>query len=228
MSILSPVHRCSKCGALKLFTEFDRSRNQPGGRYPVCKACRKDTRAAHTPTQTPDPVRTCRDCGEHKPLSEFHRDRGRSDGFYPYCKTCVRAYNQANIDAKRQRNQVWQQTNHEKVVRYSVAWQQRNPTKAKARHHRYKARLYGSGGSFTADEWRALCDWFGNQCLVCGKSKVSIDHVVPVAKGGRNTIENLQPLCLSCNASKGDQTIDYRDPDRLSDFFHVYYGDSDP
>lgn len=48
-------------------------------------------------------------------------------------------------------------------------------------------------------------------CLCCGSSeKLSIDHVIPVNKGGENTIENLQTLCLSCNSRKSDKIIDYR------------------
>lgn len=36
------------------------------------------------------------------------------------------------------------------------------------------------------------------------------DHVVPVLFGGSNDISNIQPLCRSCNSSKGASTVDYR------------------
>lgn len=52
---------------------------------------------------------------------------------------------------------------------------------------------------------------YGAACLRCGSTeKLSIDHVVPVAKGGENHVKNLQPLCKSCNSRKSDQIIDYR------------------
>lgn len=44
----------------------------------------------------------------------------------------------------------------------------------------------------------------GYQCKVCNStSNLSIDHVIPVVKGGGNDINNLQTLCKPCNSSKG-------------------------
>lgn len=51
----------------------------------------------------------------------------------------------------------------------------------------------------------------GDVCLRCGSDEhITLDHVVPVSRGGKNTISNLQPLCRSCNSTKGTKTIDYR------------------
>lgn len=33
---------------------------------------------------------------------------------------------------------------------------------------------------------------------------MTIDHIHPKSKGGKNEIENLQPMCNSCNAKKAD------------------------
>ncbi len=49
-----------------------------------------------------------------------------------------------------------------------------------------------------------------NQCQYCGRlyptSELSIDHVVPRAKGGGDTWENLVCSCVRCNAKKGGRT----------------------
>jgi 5-methylcytosine-specific restriction endonuclease McrA len=44
-----------------------------------------------------------------------------------------------------------------------------------------------------------------NGCVVCGNSDVTIDHIVPVAKGGNHSVGNLQGLCRSHNSSKGSK-----------------------
>lgn len=51
----------------------------------------------------------------------------------------------------------------------------------------------------------------GYVCLKCGTSgDLSIDHIVPLSKGGSNKRFNLQTLCLTCNELKGTKTVDYR------------------
>lgn len=54
-------------------------------------------------------------------------------------------------------------------------------------------------------------DLFGNQCLSCKSyDDICIDHVTPLAKGGENSVENMQPLCRTCNSAKGVKSTDYR------------------
>jgi 5-methylcytosine-specific restriction enzyme A len=45
------------------------------------------------------------------------------------------------------------------------------------------------------------------QCRSCGQAQapLEIDHIIPLAKGGRNDISNLQTLCQLCNRQKGDR-----------------------
>lgn len=43
----------------------------------------------------------------------------------------------------------------------------------------------------------------GKICKNCGATEqIQIDHVIAVVNGGKNEIDNLQPLCKSCNSSK--------------------------
>lgn len=64
---------------------------------------------------------------------------------------------------------------------------------------------------FTIIEWIQLCYRFDRKCLRCGKKgALGPDHVVPLCLGGKNTIDNIQPLCKSCNSSKKDRSVDYR------------------
>ena len=47
----------------------------------------------------------------------------------------------------------------------------------------------------------------GYQCTYCGSKKnLTIDHILPKSKGGRNTWQNLITCCSGCNRIKGDKT----------------------
>lgn len=66
----------------------------------------------------------------------------------------------------------------------------------------------------TEAEFRELKAQYHYECLCCGKREPEIqlepDHVVPLAKGGSPCIENIQPLCRSCNSHKRMGTVNYR------------------
>lgn len=52
----------------------------------------------------------------------------------------------------------------------------------------------------------------GQRCAVCGKRYgLTVDHILPVSRGGRTTINNLQLLCRKCNEAKDDQIMDFRE-----------------
>lgn len=46
-----------------------------------------------------------------------------------------------------------------------------------------------------------------NQCVYCGSEKnLTIDHILPRSRGGKNSWTNLVTCCSSCNRKKGDRT----------------------
>ncbi len=46
----------------------------------------------------------------------------------------------------------------------------------------------------------------GYRCCICGRKTddLEIDHIKPIAKGGKSVYSNLQTLCHNCNKKKGD------------------------
>lgn len=142
-----------------------------------------------------------------------HRDRLNKN---------TKVYYRSNRERLLEYAKTYRRSNYGRVYQGIRAWKRRNPAKVRVSHHRRRVRARNAGGNFTAAQWQAMCDWFGNVCLACGaKGPLTIDHVVPIAKRGSNDISNLQPLCGHCNSGKQDKTTDYRNPDSLRRFLET-------
>jgi 5-methylcytosine-specific restriction endonuclease McrA len=169
--------------------------------------------------------RYCYRCKEIRPLSEFIERV--DDRFYRMCRLCVSEI-QAHA-AKNKRRLAHTETHREcyvcRRVQANAAFTRRSngtffsACKECNRHHfgqRRRARLIGADGEYSTSEWQALVDGF-SRCPACERrwadiplppgrrSPITVDHKVPISKGGRNSIENLQPLCYSCNSRKGNR-----------------------
>jgi 5-methylcytosine-specific restriction endonuclease McrA len=52
----------------------------------------------------------------------------------------------------------------------------------------------------------ALIERDGYECAQCGSiDNITIDHIIPLSKGGDDELDNLRLLCQACNSRKGDR-----------------------
>ncbi len=176
--------------------------------------------------------KVCRRCGFEKPYSEFGRSKQNKDGLLSYCRQCHAAktleWKRKNIEAHRAITKKGRQKNKQTIRESQKRCRLENPERYRTYYSAYQkenARRYadhsnirfhqqrGNGGSHTQEEWRQLCEQFDNRCACCGrKTRLTKDHIIPVTQGGTSDIDNLQPLCQSCNSCKGRKIIDYRVP----------------
>lgn len=86
--------------------------------------------------------------------------------------------------------------------------------KPQPRGPRFYAENASLEDALTKIQWKELRAKYSYRCLCCSKAEPEIelvaDHVLPKSKGGATTLDNIQPLCRSCNARKHNKFIDYR------------------
>jgi len=183
---------CTQCGETKPLSEFHKSgdpNRNDGYRY-ECKACRKENRIAT----------------------------------YPENREKILAYNHYYQDKIQNDDELRQERNAKYLERYHRL-QEEKPSWFVEMRQRYsrsegkrannldylRRRRDKNRGEFTYEEWQEILNKYDHQCLSCGSTeRLEADHIVPLALGGRNEADNIQPLCRTCNASKHTKIIDYR------------------
>jgi len=113
------------------------------------------------------------------------------------------------------------QRNAEVLRQYQVEWRKNNPDKFAGYMRQAYQRRKEAEGHTTEDQWWAIVEYYcpDGKCPCCHlefdgsiqNRKLSVDHVIPISKGGTHWPFNIQPLCYACNCSKQDHGCqDYR------------------
>lgn len=181
-----------------------------------CKAFGKDGRSS-------DGLRyQCKECvNKH--------DKQNRDGRREDVKKYAREYRYKKHEQTKERERRYRETNRDKIREGWKLWAENHPENVAAHRrkdietHKERRNIHAMNRrvrkiqaieSYTAEEWRNLCAYYNYTCLCCGRReseiKLTVDHIVPLARGGTNSIDNIQPLCRHCNQSKHTRTIDYR------------------
>lgn len=134
----------------------------------------------------------------------------------------IKAYKNARYQEKaedfRQQKREYYQQNVASIRAAKREHRKTNPSfysaSDKAHAARRRALKMQADGDFSPQEWLDLKRRYNFTCLCCGKKEPEIrltaDHVIPLTGGGTNSIDNIQPLCFSCNSQKYTDDTDYR------------------
>lgn len=221
---------CTVCGKWKPAEEYYRKQYSVDGYRSGCKTCiqasikyhreldidasRAKERERHARAR-PRRIATRRAriatrLEEHQAYMRAWRKKNK-DRLHEYRKRSL----EKDPEIQRKAGRRSYEKHREKMLAIKRAYAQAHPELRLMIAHRYRARKKGNGGFFTPEEWIQLKARYDHTCLCCGQRepdiRLTIDHVIPISKGGRNDIGNIQPLCRSCNSSKGAKSIDYRE-----------------
>jgi len=111
-----------------------------------------------------------------------------------------------NVEHRRAVKNAWRIENPEAIKSALERYRLQHLPKMAEKAHKYRARKR-SNGVYQVSE-KELIKLYSSSCIACGTTeRVTVDHIIPIARGGRHSIGNLQPLCLSCNSSKNVKTM---------------------
>jgi len=202
---------CLVCGNMKALSEFY-------GNNPICRVCSSN-------------YKKCSVCGEIKPLISFpiHSSSGMRTNTRAECSDCrntrsIKIYHADVATSRRRRRELF--------ARRYAANPQTYRTKGVIDGHKRRDKYRPYRNDLSKSDWNFLLDETEHKCPSCGKpfdstlqGKATADHVY---SGANNlidglTLRNVQPLCNTCNASKGNRkSVDYRTMElRLKILVHI-------
>jgi 5-methylcytosine-specific restriction endonuclease McrA len=111
----------------------------------------------------------------------------------------------------REQARKWYAENKERAIESGRKYRKLHIEKMREHTRKRRSLKLNVVGSYTQGEWELLKKQYGFTCPCCKKSepeiKLTLDHIIPLSKGGSEYIENIQPLCLSCNCRKSNKII---------------------
>ena len=177
----------------------------------------------------PDGTRECAMCGERKSLADaFDRDANASGGRRSRCKSCrgsyMKGYYAENADAKRESGRNHRAANLDRIraedaARYERDREKRIELATEITHRRrQRAKLVPFERGVTR---AALRKRHGDECCYCGITMsfvslrkgqyvpdlATVEHVIPLSKGGAHTFANTTLACWECNIRRGNRGV---------------------
>jgi 5-methylcytosine-specific restriction endonuclease McrA len=167
----------------------------------------------------------CRECARQKKRAwaEANDDKvtAQRAAYYAENADALRARSSVYGKARRAEtpgyntasNRRWQHANVEKMRAYRKAWRTRNPEKVSAycRRAKYRRRARIKASEHVRYDYDAIV-YGATHCGICGEAYAvddlrSLDHIIPVSRGGADAPWNVQSAHLRCNQIKGDRDV---------------------
>lgn len=185
------MKQCTKCYLIKHYSEFYKKADNKDGYMSYCKKC---------------------DIARRTKWNADNREKSREQD---------RKYYAANPEKRKQKNLTYRKNNYEKIIQYgrkyhaqnketrleqNREWYKNNPEKSREKYNKRRAAKLQNGRYKVRQKF--ITNLYTSPCNYCASiTNIEMDHIIPLTRGGTHSEGNLQPLCRSCNASKGNKTM---------------------
>ena len=194
MNIPYVFKKCTKCGEIKLATSdnFNKEKEGKYGLKSQCKICIKKYRE------------------KNKDKTKEYREKNK-EKIKEYQKEYQKKYRENNKDKRKK----YRENNKDKIKESQKKYRLSEKGKRTAFNFRSKRRFKeeNQGNGITKEQWLEMMDFFEWTCAYSGEyiggnsEERSIDHIIPLSKGGENEVWNCVPMLRSLNSSKRDKDM---------------------
>lgn len=180
------MKRCSRCRVNKLFKDFNKNGQSKDGYRPECKECRRGWREENR--EKISAQRKAYRLANKEKIAQQQKE-----------------WRIKNVAYDRATSAQWRKDNPERFKEQMRNWRAKNKQRKQELEHRRRARKLNNGVYIISPkDMRKL----SGPCFYCESiDGVTMDHIIPISRGGTHSIGNLVPACKSCNSSKGDKLL---------------------
>lgn len=200
---------CRVCGKSKPLNEFYKDKGCKLDRKSICKEC-DIARAKQYRLDNKEQL-----AEQRRRYDLKHKEQIAERARKLYLKhriqilECKKEYNLAHPEQRAEYRRRYNIKHKEQIARQQKESRQTDNGRflGRCQQHRRRARERASNAGLTPDQWARILKNQKHRCNLCGKQfakrrKPTVDHIIPLSKGGDLISNNVQALCKSCNCSK--------------------------
>lgn len=191
------MRECISCGESQPLGRFHRLHN---GYKKVCKLCISKRNKKYR-TQSPEKI--------SRRNKKYYESVKNTKSYKEKSKIRGKAYREANPEKWKEKSKKWYEKNKDRVSERSRKWAILNREKRVANEQRRRfAKVKNGQNDLTSVQIEILKSQtpFCNYCYDFD-AELTVDHVIPISKGGQNTLSNVVIACRSCNSSKSNKNL---------------------
>lgn len=224
--------RCSKCMEWLVANtyNFHKAKKEKYGLRHICKKCRLKYQKEYYKENK----EYITEYKKEYHIKNRELINNKSKKYYQENKVIIskrkKEYDELHKEEKRERNKKYREANKIKVCQAQKKWREAHKEELAEKkriyyqspegqialfnnHHKRKVKKKNQGNGITTEQWLEMMNYFQFRCAYSGNyiggkgEHRTIDHIIPISKGGEHEIWNTVPMYDSYNFSKHDKDM---------------------